>query len=71
MLDNVAGLEIYAIIGIIIFFTFFIALIVWVIRMKKGKVDEYSQLPLATDEDDATSTADNEIDTDKSNNKEL
>lgn len=69
VLENIAGLEIFAIIGIIIFFTFFIFLVFWVIRMRKQKVEEYSRLPLASDEDDVYSETNDEIDIEETNNK--
>lgn len=52
VLENVAGLEIFAIIGILIFFSFFVGLLIWVLRMKKSRVDEFSRLPLEEDADD-------------------
>lgn len=52
VLENVAGLEIFAIIGILIFFSFFVGLIIWVVRMKKSRADEYSRIPLQDDSDD-------------------
>ncbi|MBE0661802.1 MAG: CcoQ/FixQ family Cbb3-type cytochrome c oxidase assembly chaperone [Bacteroidales bacterium] len=69
VLDDIAGLEIYAIIGILIFFTFFIFLVIWVIRMKKRKVEEYSRMPLESDEDDDFSGTEDETDIEKTNNK--
>jgi len=71
VLDNVAGLEIYAIIGIVIFFTFFIGLIVWVVSMKSKKVEEYSRLPLASDEDDVVSDIDDDKESDNTKNIEV
>ncbi len=71
VLDNIAGLEIYAIIGIVIFFTFFIGLIVWVVSMKSKKVDEYSRLPLASDEDVAVSGTNDDSESDNAKNTEV
>lgn len=65
VLDSITGLEIYAIIGILIFFTFFIGLIIWVIRMKKKKVDEYSRIPLKDEEDDEDEVTDDKKDFDQ------
>ncbi len=50
ILEGVAGLEIYPIIGILVFLAFFVGVVVWVLRMKKNKVDAYSRIPL--DDDD-------------------
>jgi cytochrome c oxidase cbb3-type subunit IV len=65
VLDSITGLEIYAIIGILIFFTFFIGLIIWVIRMKKKKVEEYSRIPLKDEEDDEDEVTDDKKDFDQ------
>lgn len=59
VLQNLEGTEIFGIIGFIIFFAFFIGVLLYVIRMKKNKVDEYSQLPLSRDEDDLESETEN------------
>jgi cytochrome c oxidase cbb3-type subunit IV len=66
VLDSITGLEIYAIIGILIFFTLFIIMIVWVIRMKKKKVEEFSRIPLKEDEDDEDAVTDEKKDLDQS-----
>lgn len=71
VLDNIAGLEIYAIIGIVIFFTFFIGLIVWVVSMRSKKVDEYSRLPLTSDEDDAFSGTNDDSESDNTKNTDV
>lgn len=50
VLDNAEGLNIFAYIGMTIFVILFVLLIIYVIRMRKSKVDEYSRLPLEEDE---------------------
>ncbi len=50
VLESMQGIEIYPLISLAIFFTFFVVLLVWVIRMKKSDIDEISRIPL---EDDA------------------
>lgn len=50
VLETMQGIEIYPLISLAIFFTFFVVLLVWVIRMKKSDIDEISRIPL---EDDA------------------
>ena len=52
VLENIAGLEVYAIIGILIFFSFFVGLLIWVVRLKASKVDEFSRLPLEQDDEE-------------------
>jgi len=55
VLENATGNEIFAIIGILIFFSFFVGLIWWVVKMRSSKVKEYSRLPLDDDEEDTLS----------------
>lgn len=45
-LQNIYHVEIYALIGFIIFFTFFIFVSVQAFRMKKEEVDLISKMPL-------------------------
>ncbi|MBQ0116818.1 MAG: CcoQ/FixQ family Cbb3-type cytochrome c oxidase assembly chaperone [Flavobacterium sp.] len=45
-LDTILGIEIYPIISLLIFFSFFIMLYVWVFTYRKEKIEELSQLPL-------------------------
>ena len=45
-LETITGIEVYPIISLIIFFTFFALLFWWVITAKKEYVNEVSQLPL-------------------------
>jgi cytochrome c oxidase cbb3-type subunit IV len=67
VLNEITGMEIFATIGILIFFTFFIVLIIWVVRMRKRKIEEYSRMPLANDEDDAFSETAEKTDNEQSN----
>lgn len=45
-LSSILNVEVYAIIGFFIFFTFFILVSIQAWRMKKEEVDEFSNLPL-------------------------
>jgi len=45
-LETIAGVEIYPIISLLIFFTFFVGLFFWVYTYKKDKIKELSELPL-------------------------
>jgi cytochrome c oxidase cbb3-type subunit IV len=49
VLESIQGITIYPLISLAIFFTFFVLLIVWVARMKKTDIEEYSKLPLEED----------------------
>ena len=47
--DNLAtidGVEIFPIISLLIFFTFFVLLIWWVIKMDDEKIDKIKNIPL-------------------------
>lgn len=45
-MENIAGIEIYPILSLLIFFLFFIALGAWVIGYKKEKIGQLSRIPL-------------------------
>jgi len=45
-LDSITGIEIYPIISILIFFTFFTIMVVWVMRADKGYMKEMSEMPI-------------------------
>lgn len=45
-MDTIAGIEIYPIISLLIFFLFFVALYIWVFSYKKETIQELSNIPL-------------------------
>lgn len=45
-MDSILGIEIYPIISLIIFFTFFVVLFWWVLTAKKDYINEVSNIPL-------------------------
>jgi cbb3-type cytochrome oxidase subunit 3 len=45
-METIAGVEIYPILSLLIFFIFFLALGIWVFTYEKEKIKELSQLPL-------------------------
>ncbi|GAB1418629.1 hypothetical protein MASR2M12_13940 [Bacteroidales bacterium] len=45
-LENIAGVGIYPVIGLLLFFTLFIVLFVFVMKLSKQDVEEYGRLPL-------------------------
>lgn len=56
-METIAGIEIYPLVSFIIFFTFFVLLFIWVIRMTKEEVHTLSQLPFQkSDELDANNS---------------
>ncbi|AWH86416.1 CcoQ/FixQ family Cbb3-type cytochrome c oxidase assembly chaperone [Flavobacterium album] len=53
-LESIAGIEIYPIISLLIFFIFFIVLYTWVYTYRKEKINELSNLPFAGEEENGT-----------------
>lgn len=53
-LESIAGIEIYPIISLLIFFIFFVVLFYWVFTAKKEYISTVSNLPL-DNQNDATS----------------
>ena len=51
-MDSIAGIEIYPIISLLIFFIFFVALFWWVITAKKDHIETVSNIPLENQNDD-------------------
>lgn len=45
-LETIAGIEIFPLISFLIFFTFFLALIIWVVKADKKHIDEIARIPL-------------------------
>ena len=45
-METIAGVEIYPILSLLIFFLFFVAPGLWVFSYKKEKITELSQIPL-------------------------
>ncbi len=50
-METIQGIEIYPIISLLIFFLFFVVLFWWVFTAKKDYVDEVSQIPLDSKND--------------------
>ena len=44
-METIAGVEIYPILSLLIFFLFFLALGIWVFSYKKEKITEMSNIP--------------------------
>lgn len=45
-METIAGVAIYPIVSLVIFFAFFMGLGIWVFSYKKEKIEELSNLPL-------------------------
>lgn len=52
VMNDIAGVEIYPIISFIIFFTFFVAVTIYVVKKDKKYIDEVSNLPLEGDKNE-------------------
>lgn len=50
-MDSIQDIEIYPIITLIIFFSFFAILFIWVVTSKKKYIEEVSNIPLELDEE--------------------
>jgi len=50
-MDSIDGIEIYPIISLLIFFTFFVGLFYWVFTAKKDYINNVSNLPLDNQND--------------------
>ncbi|SNR56116.1 CcoQ/FixQ family Cbb3-type cytochrome c oxidase assembly chaperone [Flavobacterium sp. ov086] len=45
-METISGIEIYPILSLLIFFSFFVGLGFWVFSYKKEKIQEMSEIPL-------------------------
>ena len=45
-METIVGIEIFPIISVVLFFSFFVGLIIYAVKMKQSEVDEISALPL-------------------------
>lgn len=51
ILESIAGVEVWPLIALVLFFGTFAAVIVWTIRMRQSDVDHAANLPLETDDE--------------------
>lgn len=52
VLESIEGVEIYPIISLLIFFTLFIGVLIFVFKMTKKEVNEIASLPLESNDND-------------------
>ena len=45
-METIAGIEIYPLISLLLFFSFFVILFWWVLTAKKEYIDQVSRIPL-------------------------
>jgi cbb3-type cytochrome oxidase subunit 3 len=50
-MESIDGVMIYPLISLLIFFIFFVVLFLWVITAKKKDIEEVSNLPLDTNQE--------------------
>ena len=50
-METIAGIEIYPILSLLIFFVFFVLLFWWVFTAKKDYIQNMEQIPLETEND--------------------
>lgn len=50
VLSRIEGVELFPLISLVIFFTFFVLLITWVIRLNRGYIDTMAHMPLEDEE---------------------
>jgi uncharacterized membrane protein len=55
--DKIEGIEIYPIVSLLNYVTFFVAVLVYVRKMKQSSIDEMKQLPLDLQEEPHSKTA--------------
>lgn len=53
VLRTIVGIEVFPILSLLIFVTVFAVMLVWVLRLDRGRLAQYANLPL-DDERDAT-----------------
>lgn len=51
-METIAGIEIYPVISFVIFFTFFVALTIYVLKVDKKIFNEISNIPFDSNETD-------------------
>jgi cbb3-type cytochrome oxidase subunit 3 len=49
-METIAGVAVYPVLSLLIFFAFFVGLGIWVFSYKKERIDEMSQIPLNNDQ---------------------
>lgn len=53
VLQHIDGIDIYPVISLVIFFTFFLGLIFWIFTIKKSYITKMSHLPLESSGDNS------------------
>jgi cytochrome c oxidase cbb3-type subunit 4 len=54
ILQSINGVEVYAIIALLIFFLFFVGVTIWLLKVDKNYLKKMSKLPLESDNNEAS-----------------
>jgi cbb3-type cytochrome oxidase subunit 3 len=57
ILQSINGVEVYAIIALLVFFLFFVGVTIWLLRIDKNYIKEMSNLPLEQDNNEFSNFA--------------
>lgn len=49
VLNSISGVELYPVLSLGLFVTFFVCMLIWVLRLDKGHVTEMLKMPLESD----------------------
>lgn len=60
VITQISGVGWYGIVSLLIFFVFFVGVIIWTVRLKKGYIQEMSSLPMQPDQTPSTGGAHHE-----------
>ena len=57
ILQSISGIELYAIVAMVIFILFFVGMAVWVIKVDKKYIKRMSELPIEEDNNEISNLA--------------
>lgn len=49
VLSHMGGIELYGVVSLLLFFVFFLGMLIWVARLRRGHLDAMGRLPLEED----------------------
>lgn len=52
LIESIEGVEVFGIIGLVIFFSFFVVMTIWLIKVDKNYINKMKHLPLQPDYDE-------------------
>ena len=57
ILQSISGIELYAIVAMVIFVLFFVGMMIWVIKVDKKYIKRMSELPIEEDNNEISNLA--------------